>query len=472
MQRRVLLAAILSACVAIAGGVAAWRGHVDALGALLDTQAQTAQRLLQSAAVRSDPAGVVAALGRGDVNVLLLDRSSGQRYAWRDGGPIVERGRDREPPGLPMPPPGMPMPGMPPPEGPPFVPPPRGATRFGGALAEFVRIRPRRVAAGDFELILAPSPQALTHWLLADALVCGAVLIAIGIAAWAISTALARAALVPLRRTTAALEALAAADFTPQRIEAGDAPEIARLAQAYNAAALTVAHSIEERQAAAAEFRRFLADAGHELRTPLTIVGGYLEVLARALGDGDATARRAIAGMTAETGRMRGLVEKMLLLSRLESTVAAPRVVAVREAGEEVAETMRAAFPQRVVTVRCGDEARVAIDEDDLYEALRNLVENALRYAPDSPVEISAEVRGTEVLVAVIDRGPGIAPEERALIFERFYRGKDRAGAEGSGLGLAIVARVVERWGGRIELESQPGETRFVLRFPLAERQA
>jgi two-component system OmpR family sensor kinase len=343
--------------------------------------------------------------------------------------------------------------------------------RFMRVIGDLAQIRPRHVELGSIEMTLVPSIQALVHWLIADIAVCVVALIALAIAAWGIGAALLQAQRRPLLRTTLALEALAAGDFTPQVVVAGELPEIARLARAYNAAAETVARSIEERRAAAVEFQRFLADAGHELRTPLTIVGGYVDILAHSLHEDDATARRIIAGMTAETARMRGLVEKMLLLSRLEAPVAAPRAVDVGALSEELAEAMRAAYPQRVITVRCDEDARITIDEDDLYEAERNLVDNALRYAPESPVEISAEVRDGRVFVQVADRGPGIAPEERPLIFERFYRGKERADAEGSGLGLAIVARVVERWGGTIELDSQASQTRFVMSFPLAQAQ-
>jgi signal transduction histidine kinase len=97
------------------------------------------------------------------------------------------------------------------------------------------------------------------------------------------------------------------------------------------------------------------------------------------------------------------------------------------------------------------------------------LVENALRYAPESPVEVRATARDGLVAIEVADRGPGIPEGERAMIFERFYRGTDRTDSEGSGLGLAIVRRVVERWGGTLSLNSGDGETRFIMRFPVAQ---
>ncbi|MBV8489358.1 MAG: HAMP domain-containing histidine kinase [Candidatus Eremiobacteraeota bacterium] len=462
MLRRVVLGFALSACAVVAGGVVAWRYHIGAVAAQLDAQAQTAQSLLATEHGRSDPQSIVYAVARNDINVIFHDRSTGVRYAWREGSleiPLPERAGP--PPG--EGPPGEPLPG---------APPPREGPRYLRIIADLAHIRPRHLEAGSIELTLVPSMQSLVHWLVLDVVVCIAFVIGLAVAAWLIGAALLQAERRPLLRTTLALEALAAGDFTPQTVVAGEMAEIARLARAYNAAAETVARSIEERRAAAAEFQRFLADAGHELRTPLTIVGGYVDILRRSLKPGDVTTQRIVAGMTAETARMRGLVEKMLLLSRLEAPVAAPRVVSVGEVSEDVAETMRAAFPQCEIALACDASARITVDEDDLYEAERNLVENALRYAPGSPVEISASVENGRVLVAVSDDGPGIAPEERALVFERFYRGKERGDAEGSGLGLAIVKRVVQRWGGTIDIDDRARGTRFVMSFPLARGEA
>lgn len=452
MLRTIVLLFTVSAVAVVAGGVSVFHWHCDAVASILDAQAATAQAMLASSSRSSeDPDRIVRALARPDVDVLLHDRFTGDRYEAIDG--VVAR--------FSMPPPGMePPPGMPPP------PPPMPAMHMRNhGILLFAHIAPRRVVAGGFDLTLLPAGGALAKWFWADVVICAIVLVALAVAAWIVARSLLRAQREPMIRTTLALEALAAGDFTPQTVEAGDSPEFARLARAYNAAAETVARSIEERRAAAAEFQRFLADAGHELRTPLTIVGGYVDILNRYVDDSDPTGRRVIAGIDAATERMRGLVEKMLLLSRLESAVSAPRVIGVAAVAEEVAESLRPVFPGRTIEVRCDPAAQIRIDEDDLYEALRNLVENALRYAPGSPVSIEAAVDGT-VDVAVQDRGPGIPLDEQPMIFERFYRGKDRADSEGSGLGLAIVQRVVQRWGGQLKLDSGPGGTRFVMRFP------
>jgi signal transduction histidine kinase len=316
-----------------------------------------------------------------------------------------------------LPPPGM----MPPPQGPmPYMFPARHAYWFAHAIAAIAHIPPRLVMMGDRRIVLVASPEALAQWFLADVTIC----------ACAIAILLFHAV------------------------------------RAYGVATQAVARTLAEREAAAAEYQRFLADAGHELRTPLTILSGYIDVLSGYTHDEQQ--ERALRGMRSASSRMRGLVEKMLLLSRLESAERAPTVVSVAEVSDEVAHDMLSQHPNRQIVLRCDTKARVRIDEDDLYEAERNLLENALRYAPDSPVQVEANVRDGAVEIAVIDRGPGIPPDEQAMVFERFYRGRNNDGQEGTGLGLAIVRRVVERWNGSVALESSDQGTRAILRFPSA----
>jgi signal transduction histidine kinase len=105
--------------------------------------------------------------------------------------------------------------------------------------------------------------------------------------------------------------------------------------------------------------------------------------------------------------------------------------------------------------------------ENDLHEALSNLVENALKYAPESDVRISVSEAVEEVRIEVADRGPGMDAVDLRRAFERFYRGTGRSAADGSGLGLAIVKRAIERGGGTISAASAPGSgARFTIALP------
>lgn len=352
----------------------------------------------------ADPARIARTLGTPEINAAVFDRSDGARFAFIDGS--VAAGPPPQPPGF-APPLGAP-------------PRPRG-NRFEALAGDLAHVAPRTIDSGDLSVTLVPSLASLSRWLSAIALTCLAGLAVVAIAGWSLSSS----------------------------------------------AAKTMASALEERRQAAAEFARFLADAGHELRTPLTILSGYIDILAGS--DDDAQARaRVVPGMRAATGRMRTLVEKMLLLSRLQSAVSTPQIVDVAGVAEEVVDTMRTRYPQRELVASLDDDARIEIDEDDLYEATRNLVENALRYAPDSPVSIEASARDGVVSVRVSDKGPGIPEQEQPMVFDRFYRGRAHVDAEGSGLGLAIVRRVADRWNGTVELDSDSSGTRVTMRFPRA----
>jgi two-component system, OmpR family, sensor kinase len=284
-------------------------------------------------------------------------------------------------------------------------------------------------------------------------------LLVIAIALWTIARAAAAAAARPLVETTEALWGLAGGDFTPRMIVADASSDVGRLARAYNAAAERVVLAIEERRAAQAEMQRFIADAGHELRTPLTVVMGFVEVLEGARVPAEAGSR-IFASMRAETHRMRGLIDKLITLVRLESPRDQSRHEPVdpRAIAANVVERLGSLAAGRSVRIEGRTDAWVCADEHELSDAIANCVENALKYAPHSEVTIILEQRAQGVAVLIADRGPGMTSEERRRAFERFARGDLRGEIAGSGLGLAIVKRVVERAGGSVDLESAPGE--------------
>ena len=105
-------------------------------------------------------------------------------------------------------------------------------------------------------------------------------------------------------------------------------------------------------------------------------------------------------------------------------------------------------------------DTRVVADETDIFEAIRNLVDNALKYAPGSDVSVSTAVQGDDVVVEVRDHGPGMSDQDRAHAFDRFYRGRGVDEVDGSGIGLAIVKRATERAGGTVSVESREGDGR------------
>jgi signal transduction histidine kinase len=206
--------------------------------------------------------------------------------------------------------------------------------------------------------------------------------------------------------------------------------------------------------------RAFVATASHELRTPLTSLQGNLELLAEDLEEGRvdvADAKAQIAGAQGQLGRLRGLATELLDLSRLDAGVTLRREPI--DLGE-LCRAVSAEFELRATDLQVtldlvhppapvwagGDPGAVA-------RILRILLDNALRFSTHGqPVRVEAAYRGEDAVIEVSDRGPGVPPAERDLIFERFQRGSSTGGAGGFGLGLAIGREMAERMGGRLEL--------------------
>ena len=194
--------------------------------------------------------------------------------------------------------------------------------------------------------------------------------------------------------------------------------------------------------------REFVANASHQLRTPLT--GLRLRLEAASLKAGPELAGELTAAEQ-EVERLARLLTALLTLAREGDRPPARETISVADAVERARERWeeRAARGGHRLEVGCRDSAVAAVSEEDLAIVLDNLVENALVYASDGGgVTLECGRQGAEVVVAVSDEGPGLAPGEEERVFERFARGSGAQGAKGTGLGLAIVATLARRWGG------------------------
>ena len=206
--------------------------------------------------------------------------------------------------------------------------------------------------------------------------------------------------------------------------------------------------------------RRFTADAAHELRTPLAAVKVQAQV---ALVSSDAADQRhALNQVLAGADRATHLVEQLLRMARLDplARLPAPREIDLGELARrtvaELYETARAGA-QNIDLEIADVMPRVNGDSDLLGAALRNLLDNALRYAPaGSKITVYVRAEHGEPLLGVMDEGEGVPPEELPRLVERFYRGRETS-AEGSGLGLAIVRRIAELHGARLEMCNRQG---------------
>jgi two-component system OmpR family sensor kinase len=322
-------------------------------------------------------------------------------------------------------------------------------------------------------------------------LVVGALIVAgLGMA----GSVLVRRSLRPLTDVERAAATIAAGDLSHRAPAADPRTEVGSLAASFNTMVDSLqrafaAQQASERaarvsavaaQASEARMRQFIADASHELRTPLTSVRGFAELYRIGAVPPGQPLADTMARIEGEAARMGVLVEDLLLLARLDQqrpleqsevdllALATDAVVSARAAapGREVRVDAEPGSPPPVVV---GDRLR-------LRQVVDNLLSNALRYSPgEEPVlvrvgVVAAEGRGW-AQVEVVDRGPGLAPEEAARVFERFYRAdpaRSRAHG-GTGLGLAIVAAIVGTHGGRVDVATEIGQgATFRVRIPLA----
>jgi signal transduction histidine kinase len=220
--------------------------------------------------------------------------------------------------------------------------------------------------------------------------------------------------------------------------------------------------------------RAFVATASHELRTPLATLDGMLELLHEDLRSGTPDLEDAEALLErarAQSRRLGRLAADLLDLSRIDAQIE------LRSEPVELAELSRAVLAEfdlgtserQIVTALddSGGSVWALGDPGSVARILRILLDNAVRHSPDGG-EVTVELRnGSRASLSVTDHGPGVPPEERELIFERFKRGRETSGNAGFGLGLAIGRELATRMGGELILEPHDGSgARFTLRLP------
>ncbi|MBW8485221.1 HAMP domain-containing histidine kinase [Actinomadura sp. PM05-2] len=306
---------------------------------------------------------------------------------------------------------------------------------------------------------------------LIDAFVGVAVLAVLaGLGVWVV-----RASLRPLAAMEETAGAIAAGDLS-RRVPAADGrTEVGRLAGSINGMLAQIeaafgARAVSEAAARRSEerMRRFVADASHELRTPLTAIRGFAEFYRQGAARTPAELDRLIGRIESTAARMGLLVEDLLLLARLDRQRPIERrpVDLLAVAAESVQEA-RVTAPGRdlALTVHGSVAFQVLGDEPRLRQVVGNLLSNAVAHTPDgTPIGVALRPGGLRgapaAVIEIADAGPGLTPEQRERVFERFYRA-DRARSRedgGTGLGLAIVAALVAAHRGLVEVESEPGE--------------
>ena len=219
--------------------------------------------------------------------------------------------------------------------------------------------------------------------------------------------------------------------------------------------------------------RDFVANVSHELKTPIGAINLLAEAVQEAKDEPDAVVRFA-GRMQVESERLTRLIQQVIDLARLQNDHASenPMPVKVGELVSNAAEHSATEAESKgiEIAVSLGDDVQVLGDRAQLHTAVNNLVENAVRYSPESSrVSITVDASDDSVRISVADHGMGIPSEELERIFERFYR-VDPARARatgGTGLGLSIVKHVAATHGGSVDVWSEPGTgSTFTLVFP------
>ncbi|MEP7023887.1 MAG: HAMP domain-containing sensor histidine kinase [Actinomycetota bacterium] len=265
-------------------------------------------------------------------------------------------------------------------------------------------------------------------------------------------------------------------DLTARMPEAGGHTEVGRLGSAINTMLERIQQAFSARLRSEQKVREFAADASHELRTPLTTIRGYAE-LYRQGALGPAELPTAMRRIEQEAQRMSVLVAELLELARLDRTSSLDLAETdlaglVRDA---VADAV-AVQPGRPVHAEVPPSLIAVVDERRIRQVLANLLGNVRAHTPpDTPATVRLTEADGGIVIEVADRGPGLAPQDAALAFDRFHRAagnpSDEAGDDGdgrdggdlasrsagSGLGLSIVQAIAHAHGGEATLTSQPG---------------
>lgn len=299
------------------------------------------------------------------------------------------------------------------------------------------------------------------------------------------SAAVTQAALRPLRRLAAAAtwvtqltaergEVPLAARVTAARAaDADPRTEVGQVGVALNAMIEHVNAALETRQAGEAKARSFLADAGHELRAPLSTIRRYTELAGRAGDDLPDGLREVLERIGAQTDRMSSLVDDMLLLARIDAgrPLSRERVDLPQLLADTIRDAHAAGPGHQWELTLPPHEVEILGDAARLTQVVSNLMTNArVHTPPGTTVRVALTDHPAELVVTVVDDGPGIPADLLPQVFGRFARGDtSRSRAAGStGLGLAIAHAVVTEHAGTINVRSEAGHTAFTMRLPKA----
>lgn len=251
------------------------------------------------------------------------------------------------------------------------------------------------------------------------------------------------------------------------RLPVAENAELRELTEAINA-------MLERLDAAYAAQIKFVDHASHELRTPIAVIQGYANLLNRWGKDDPAARQEAIDAIMAESEAMKNLVEQLLFLARGDNHTmrVKPTVLDATEVASQVLKETALVDQTHPLSADWDGSVNLTADPDLLKEALRILVDNAVKYTPaGGRITLRIRAEGGEARLSVIDEGVGVSGEDLPHVFDRFYRADASRARQtgGSGLGLSIAERIAQCHKGHLEVTSAPGlGSKFTLVLPVA----
>ncbi|MBV9411896.1 MAG: HAMP domain-containing histidine kinase [Acidimicrobiia bacterium] len=347
----------------------------------------------------------------------------------------------------------------------------------------------RLFSSGSYRVLVAPGPgpgeqqqtvvvavpmtdvTSSLHRLLYVEVTGGVILLAaLSLGSWLIL----RRGLHPLEEMASTARTITAGDQVDlsQRVSpSGGTDEVGQLGLALNTMLDDIEGAFREREATEQRLRQFLADASHELRTPLTSIQGFAELFRVSGANAQVDLPTILRRIEQESGRMKGLVEDLLLLARLDQARPPDKepvdlaVIAADACSDAVA-----VAPDRRITLDAPHPVVIEGDEAHLRQAVANLVTNALTHTPDgSPVEVAARLVDGTASVTVRDHGTGLDDDALAHVFDRFWQADRARTGVGAGLGLAIVAAIASEHGGTASATNADHDgAAFTLTLPLS----
>jgi two-component system OmpR family sensor kinase len=251
-------------------------------------------------------------------------------------------------------------------------------------------------------------------------------------------------------------------DFTRRVAYSGPQDEVGQLASTFNQMLSGLQDAFQKVEHALQMQRNFVADVSHELRTPLTTLRGNLGLLGRNPPAPPEVQTDILADMVDESDRLIRLVNDLLLLAYADAgRNLAQEQIEMQPIIEETVRQVRLIDPKREIELDIPSNLEIMGDRDAFKQVILILLDNAIKHS-DGNIDVSAQLKATQVEIQVQDYGEGIAPDVLEHVFDRFYRGEDRAIVPGFGLGLPIAKALVEGMGGEITIDSKLGSGSIV----------